>query len=143
MVLLLNYRYGLTLRMSRAKTETLTSIYVHVFSEQFLHHLDLLLPSLQVVQRLLYSKLYGPCWVAHVVDDHVHEYPVRVYLDQQLVDLLLQHHVLKKISRAHCHQFVVLCLFQFQRHCSLRMYFTVRQYWDVESHIINQVLSFM
>ena len=53
---------------------------VQILLEGHPQHLDLLLPLLEAFNGLLYSKLDGPSWVAHVVDNHVHEDPVGVNL---------------------------------------------------------------
>lgn len=53
---------------------------VHVLLEELPQHLDLLLPVLEAFDRFRHPKLDGPCGVTHVVDDHVHEDSVDVYL---------------------------------------------------------------
>ena len=65
------------------------------------------MPFLQVLNGLFHSELDCPCWVSHVVDDHVHEDLGCVDLDKKLIYLLLKHHVLDHLSLVECHKFSV------------------------------------
>ena len=55
-------------------------ILVEVLLEYCFDCLEVLEMFLEVVQRLLYAELNGPCWVPHVMDYHVHEYPIGIDL---------------------------------------------------------------